>query len=257
MRLLILGGTTEASALARLVAADPRVAPTLSLAGRTANPAAQPIPCRIGGFGGARGLKAWLADQGIAAVVDATHPFAARISANAAAVCRMLGVPLASIVRPAWQPQPGDRWTSVASATTAAEALGSEARRVFLTVGRLELAAFASASHHSYLARTIDPPGDVPLPRRITFLFERGPFDATAEAALLQREHIEIVVSKNSGGSATYAKIEAARRLGVPVVMVERPEKPAGHVVVDAEAAYRWLTDLHVPHVGPGSARGV
>jgi precorrin-6A/cobalt-precorrin-6A reductase len=257
MRLLILGGTTEASALARLLAADARFAPTLSYAGRTAKPSLQPIPCRVGGFGGAEGLARWLAHEKIAAVVDATHPFAARISANAVAACRALAIPLASIVRPAWQPKTGDRWTCVGSAAEAAEKLGLIPQRVFLTVGRLELAAFASARHHFYLARTIDPPGDVFLPPNIRFVLDRGPFDVETEAALLVRERIAVLVSKNSGGSAIYGKIEAARRLGLPVVMIDRPEKPAGHAVADANAAYRWLDDLYATHVGHPSERGV
>jgi precorrin-6A/cobalt-precorrin-6A reductase len=257
MRLLILGGTTEASALARLLAVDPRFAPTLSYAGRTAQPRAQPIACRTGGFGGAVGLARWLADEWIAAVVDATHPFAARISANAVEACRVLALPLLSIVRPAWQSQAGDRWISVGSVTEAAETLGPALRRVFLTVGRLELAAFARTPQHFYLARTIDPPGDISLPPHIRFLFHRGPFDAETEAALLTREQISVVVSKNSGGSSTYGKIEAARRLGLQVVMIARPEKPTGHPVADADAAYRWLDILYTSHVGPRSERGV
>jgi precorrin-6A/cobalt-precorrin-6A reductase len=257
MRLLILGGTAEASALASLLAADARFAPTLSYAGRTAHPRPQPIACRIGGFGGVDGLARWLARERIAAVVDATHPFAARISANAVAACRALAIPLASIIRPAWQPQAGDRWTCARNTADAAEKLGAEPRRVFLTVGRLELAAFDSAPHHFYLTRTIDPPGDVALPPNIRFVFDRGPFDVETEAALLARERIAVLVSKNSGGSATYGKIDAARRLGLPVVMIERPEKPAGHAVADASAAYRWLDDRYATHVGPRSERGV
>jgi precorrin-6A/cobalt-precorrin-6A reductase len=257
MRLLILGGTTEASALACLLAGDPRFAPTLSYAGRTAQPRAQPIACRTGGFGGTAGLARWLADERIAAVVDATHPFAVRISANAVEACRQLALPLVSIVRPPWESQAGDRWIGVGSATHAAEALGSEPRRVFLTVGRLELAAFAGAPQHFYLARTIDPPSDVPLPPHIRFLFDRGPFGVEAEAPLLSSERIGVVVSKNSGGSSTYGKIEAARRCGLQVVMIARPEKPAGHAVADANAAYRWLDVLYTSHVGSRSERGV
>jgi precorrin-6A/cobalt-precorrin-6A reductase len=257
MRLLILGGTTEASTLARLLAADARFEPTLSYAGRTANPRAQPVGCRIGGFGGAAGLARWLADKKIDVVVDATHPFAARISGNAVEACRRRAIPLVSIVRPAWQPQAGDRWVSVGSITEAAASLGAEPRRVLLTVGRLELTAFAGAPQHVYLARTIDPPGDVSLPPNLRFLFQRGPFDAESEAALLMRERIAVLVSKNSGGSATYGKIEAARRLGRQVVMIERPAKPAGHAVADADAAYRWLDDFHASHVGSRSERGV
>jgi precorrin-6A/cobalt-precorrin-6A reductase len=185
MRILILGGTTEARELAGRLAGDRRFEPTLSLAGRTSAPLIQPVPARVGGFGGSDGLAAWLRQEQIEAVIDATHPFAVNISANAVAATGAVGVPLGSLRRPAWEPEPGDRWTIVASADEAAAALGETPRRVFLTAGRLELPAFAAAPQHTYLARTIDPPGDVALPPRIRFLNDRGPFDADAEARLL------------------------------------------------------------------------
>jgi len=257
MRILILGGTTEARELARRIADDRRFEPTLSLAGRTRAPLAQPVPVRVGGFGGGEGLAAWLIQEQIEAVIDATHPFAVNISASAVAATRAVGIPLGSLQRPAWEPGPGDRWTIVTTAEKAAAALGDTPRRVFLTAGRLELPAFATAPQHSYLARTIDPPGDVPLPPRIRFLNDRGPFDADAEARLLAAERIEVLVSKNSGGAATYAKIEAASRLGLPVVMIARPEKPAGHGLANLDACVRWLEDLHAAHGAPRSARGV
>lgn len=241
MRVLILGGTTEASALARLIAGDPRFEATLSLAGRTAAPAEQPIAMRSGGFGGAAGLARHLDSHGITAVVDATHPYAARISANAVAACRQAGVPLASLARAAWQPQPGDRWIGAPSTEAAVRALGMRKRRVFVTVGRQELPLFAAAPQHRYLARLIEPPQDVPLPPDLVLVRQRGPFDFDAEHRLLRDEAIEVVVSKNAGGSATYAKIEAARALGLPVVMIERPDKPAGHVVASPAEAMAWL----------------
>jgi precorrin-6A/cobalt-precorrin-6A reductase len=247
----------EASELARLLAADPRFAPTLSYAGRTAHPRAQPIPSRSGGFGGVAGLAGWLAAEKFAAVVDATHPFAARISANTVEACQRLALPLVSIVRPAWQPETGDHWLTVGNAGEAAQALGPIPQRVFLTLGRLELPAFASAPQHFYVARCIDPPGEVSLPPNIRFMFHRGPFDAEAEATLLTKEKIGVLVSKNSGGNATYGKIEAARRLGLQVVMIARPDKPTVHAVADANAAYRWLDHLYATHVGPRSERGV
>jgi precorrin-6A/cobalt-precorrin-6A reductase len=257
MRVLILGGTTEASELTRLLAADPRFETTVSLAGRTANPKTQPVRTRIGGFGGADGLVDWLTLDATQAVVDATHPYADQISSNAVAACTRLEIPLASIIRPAWQPQPGDTWLTVANAEAAADALGPKPRRVFLTLGRLKLGAFASAPHHHYIARTIDPPGDVALPPDIRLLFGRGPFDLAAETTLLEREKIDLLVSKNSGGAATYAKIEAARRLGIAVVMVARPPKPYGHAFESAEAAIVWL-EQRLAHRNPsGSARGV
>jgi precorrin-6A/cobalt-precorrin-6A reductase len=257
MRILILGGTTEARELAGRLAGDRRFEPTLSLAGRTSAPLSQPVPARVGGFGGREGLEAWLRQEQIEAVIDATHPFAVNIAANAVAATEALALPLGSLKRPAWQPVPGDRWTIVETAEKAAAALGDAPRRVFLTAGRLELPAFAAAPQHTYLARTIDPPGDVPLPPRIRFLNDRGPFEAGEEDRLLASERIDVLVSKNSGGSATYAKIEASRRLGLPVVMIARPEKPSGHALADVDASIRWLEDLHAAHDAPRSARGV
>lgn len=257
MRTLVLGGTTEASELARLLAADGRFAATLSLAGRTANPKALPLPTRIGGFGGVDGLAQWLAGERIAAVVDATHPYAAVISRNAVAACARVGVPLASLRRPAWTPQGGDRWREVADAAAAARTLGTDASRVFLSLGRLEIGAFAAAPQHHYIARSIDPPGDVPLPPDIRFIYARGPFDEAAERELLRAERIAVVVSKNSGGSATYGKIAAARDLGLPVVMIARPFKAAGDVVADAGAALAWLEKVRARHHGASSRRGV
>ena len=257
MRVLILGGTTEASGLTRLLAADPRFEATVSLAGRTANPKAQPVAMRIGGFGGSDGLVAWLKQNATQAVIDATHPYADQISSNAVTACARLVIPLASIVRPAWEPQHGDAWLPVANAEAAAEALGPEPRRVFLSLGRLELGAFARAPHHRYIARTIDPPDDVALPPDIQLLAGRGPFDAEAETTLLERERIDVLVSKNSGGAATYAKIEAARRLGIPVVMIARPHKLRGYAVENAEAAMSWLRRRLAHRTTSCSARGV
>ena len=241
MRILILGGTAEASALAKLLAGDNRFQPTVSLAGRTASPATPPIPYRGGGFGGSEGLAIWIKAEGIRAVVDATHPFAARISANAVKAAEAAGVALATVIRPAWTPQKGDRWTSVSTPEAAAAALGPVPRTVFLATGRLELPAFAAAPHHRYIARVIEHPGDVPLPPQIDFIYDRGPFNAAAETRLLADRRAGIVVSKNSGGAATYGKIEAARALGLPVVMIERPDKRALHTVNSAAQAMRWL----------------
>ena len=257
MRVLILGGTTEASGLAQLLAADHRFETTLSLAGRTSNPRTQPVRTRMGGFGGVDGLAAWLGQEAIEAVVDATHPYADQISSNAVAACGRHAIPLATIMRPPWQPAPGDQWLMVASAEAAADALGAEPRRVFLSLGRLELGAFASRPHHHYLARTVDPPEATLLPRDTRLIFDRGPFDEPAETTLLMHEKIDVLVSKNSGGAATYAKITAARKLGIPVVMIARPHKPHGDIVDDAEAAARWLEKRLAHRAIPGSARGV
>jgi precorrin-6A/cobalt-precorrin-6A reductase len=249
MRILILGGTGEASALARGLADAPGRDVTLSLAGRTASPKPEPVPTRTGGFGGPEGLALHLAQQGIGLLVDATHPFAARMSRNAALAAARTGVPILAVRRPAWARQPGDAWTEAATMAEAAAALGPAPRRVFLTIGRQEVAAFSGAPQHDYVVRTIEPVGDaLPVPR-LTALQARGPFDAATEAAFLASAGIEVVVSKNSGGSATYGKILAARRLGLPVVMVERPEKPAVPQVPDAEAALALILsgDLAAP----------
>lgn len=257
MRVLLLGGTTEASALAERLAGDDRFDVTLSLAGRTEKPLHQPLPARVGGFGGAEGLAQWLTENRIDALIDATHPYAARISANAVAATHATGVPLASIMRAPWRAEAGDRWTEVAGAVEAVSALGDAPRRIFLALGRLELAAFAAAPQHNYIVRTIDPPRDIPLPPRMTLIQARGPFKIADEQDLLEREQIAVVVSKNSGGAATYAKVAAARTLGIPVVMIARPEKPHGTPLVDIEEAQTWLEKRLGHERAPGSLRGV
>ncbi len=241
MRILILGGTTEASALARLLANDARFEATLSLAGRTERPAPQPLPTRIGGFGGIDGLVRHLRDEKIAAVVDATHPYADQMSKHAVAACDEAAVPLASLVRAPWTRQTGDEWHDAIDMAAAVEAPGPEPRRVLLAIGRQELPLFAGAPQHRYLARVIDAPAGVALPPQLTLLQARGPFDLAAETDLLRDHRIDLVVSKNAGGDATYAKIAAARALGVTVVMIARPDKPAGHVTATPEEAVAWL----------------
>ena len=240
-RLLILGGTTEATALARALANDEAFAPLLSLAGRTRAPLASPVPVRVGGFGGAEGLARYLADEQIDRLIDATHPFAARISTNAALAAGRAGVSILAIRRPAWEAGEGDRWVEVADMAAAAVALGATPKTVFLTIGRQEVSAFAAAPHHAYVVRTIEPLDDaLPVPR-LTAIAARGPFDAEAEMALMREAGIEVVVSKNAGGDATQGKILAARRLGLPVVMVRRPVKPEVPSASDAEGALAWL----------------
>ncbi|MGC2781521.1 MAG: precorrin-6A/cobalt-precorrin-6A reductase, partial [Bradyrhizobium sp.] len=199
-------------------------------------------------------LEAWLQDHAIEAVIDATHPYADQISRHAVAACRAVSVPLASIQRAAWQRQDGDRWIDVASPQAAVAALGPEAACVFLSLGRLELAAFAAAPQHHYIARTIDPPGDIPLPPDIRFVYDRGPFDEVKENAFLAQERIAFVVSKNSGGSATYPKIAAARRLTLPVVMIARPEKPSGIALDSPRSALQWL-EAQLAHLPPSTSR--
>jgi precorrin-6A/cobalt-precorrin-6A reductase len=252
MRVLILGGTTEASALAALLAGDARFDTTLSLAGRTSNPRPQPLTTRVGGFGGIEGLVQWLHDEKVDAVIDATHPYAAQMSANALAACTQAGLPLGSIVRPPWQRLEDDSWRVVPTPEAAAVALGKTPLRVFLSLGRQDLHAFAAAPQHRYVARTIEMPEQAALPPNLRILQARGPFDRDSEARLLEKEAIDVIVSKNSGGTATYAKIEAARELDLPVIMIARPDKPAGHVLGSPEEAVAWLHGC-----APGSRRGV
>jgi precorrin-6A/cobalt-precorrin-6A reductase len=233
MRILILGGTTEASAIARALVGDSRFDPVLSLAGRTRAPVPPPIPWRSGGFGGPAGMADYIRRERIEALVDATHPFAVRIKAHAASVA----VPRVVVLRPPWRAVPGDHWTEVPSMTAAFQALGDAPRRVFLTVGQQELAPFGSPHH--YLIRSVDAPAAAPP--GATIITARGPFDPAAEQALLAQHRIEILVTKNSGGTATAGKLAAARALGLPVVLVARPPRPDGLVVEDAAGALAWL----------------
>ena len=239
MKVLILGGTTEASALARDLAGDARINATLSYAGRTRAPAPVPIPTRSGGFGGVQGLVHHLRARVIDALVDATHPFAARMSRHAAEAAIIAGVPLLAIVRPPWQRQPGDCWTDVPDIAAAAAALGPVPRRVFLTVGQQELAPFADAPWHDYLIRSVEPV--TRLPPRAKCITARGPFEMDGERRLLRTARIERLVTKNSGGSATAAKLAAARALGIPVIMVSRPPAEAVPSVPDVAGALAWL----------------
>ncbi|UDF31559.1 UNVERIFIED_ORG: cobalt-precorrin-6A reductase [Roseateles sp. XES5] len=252
-RILILGGTGEARDLAARLAGRADLAVTLSLAGRTLDPAPQPAPVRTGGFGGAAGLAAYLGGESIDLVIDATHPFARQISANARAASATTGVPLLRLERLGWDEQAGDRWRRVASMDEAVAALGVEPRRVFLAIGRQEAKAFDAAPQHHYLVRSVDPvdpPLDAP---DVGYLLARGPFAPEAEIALLRDHRIDIVVSKNSGGEATSAKIAAARHLGLPVVMVERAAVEDGHRAGTVEDAVRLMD--HV--LGAFRKRGV
>ena len=244
MRILVLGGTTEASRLAKALATRSDLEATLSLAGRTEAPAAQPIATRIGGFGGVTGLAAYLRDQAIDVLIDATHPFAAQISRNAAEAARLTGTPIVAFVRPAWSRAPGDRWIEVESLDAAARAIGAAPRRVLLTTGRLGLASFEAAPQHHYLIRTIDHPGDLPGLPDHALLLDRGPFDLEAERALMVGERVEVVVTKNSGGSATYPKIVAARELGLPVIVVQPPTRPDVPQVHDVEAVFAFIAGV-------------
>ncbi|MBB5224028.1 precorrin-6A/cobalt-precorrin-6A reductase [Amaricoccus macauensis] len=240
MHILILGGTGEARALAERLTGQ-RLAGqrlTYSLAGRTRAPVLPDCDVRVGGFGGAGGLAGWIAAEAVRVLVDATHPFARRISENALTAARVAGVPLVTLRRPGWKREAGDRWTGVPDLAAAADALGGVPKRVLLAIGRQEVGAFRAAPGHRYLVRSIEPPEAGALPDGAEVLLARGPFDEAAERAFLARHGIEVVVTKNSGGDATYGKIAAARALGIPVVMVERPAGPeAVETVEDALAA--------------------
>lgn len=246
MRILVLGGTNEASALARALAQMPGIEAELSLAGRTAHPVAPPIPHRVGGFGGVDGLAAYLVSGAFDAVVDATHPFAAEISRNAAEACARVSRPLVAFSRAPWRPEAGDRWTEVADASEAVEAVGPDPATVFLTVGRLALPAFAAAPQHRYLIRTIDPPAGLEALPDHRLILARGPFQADAEAELMRSEGIEVLVTKNSGGEATAAKLVAARRLGLPVMMIRRPPPPEVERLHELAAVMAWI-ERHRP----------
>jgi precorrin-6A/cobalt-precorrin-6A reductase len=241
MRILILGGTAEARRLAERLAGRSDLAVTLSLAGRTAAPARQPVPVRIGGFGGADGLAEYLSAERIDALIDATHPYAAVISATAARAARSTGVPLLALRRPPWLPVSGDRWIEVEDVSSAVTALGAAPRRVFLALGRKELAPFVEAPQHRYLVRSVDPV-DPPLAvPRAAYVTGRGPFTESDDRVLLRAHGIEVVVAKNSGGPATYGKIAAARGLGLLVVMLSRPPLPEVNAVETVEDALAWL----------------
>lgn len=246
MRVLILGGTTEASALARRIAGRRDLEPVLSLAGRTRNPVPPPIAFRVGGFGGIAGLKNYLVESRTDAVIDATHPFAAQMSRHVAAACRDLGLPLAVFTRPPWRRQDGDRWISVSDISAAVLALGEAPRTVFLTVGALQLAAFAAAPQHRYIVRTIDPPAAIDGLPAHRLILARGPFGIADEIALMRHERVDVLVTKNSGGSATEAKLAAARALGIAVVMVERPAAEAVPAFDTLDAILAWF-EAHRP----------
>jgi precorrin-6A/cobalt-precorrin-6A reductase len=246
IRLLIIGGSAEASELARRVAARANMAAILSLAGRTKNPAKPPIPFRVGGFGGALGLEAYLREQGFDAVIDASHPFAARISAHAAQACRTLRLPFAILTRPPWRPIEGDRWTGVVAAAEAARALGSTPRRVFLTIGSRSLAAFAAAPQHHYLIRAIEAPQDLSALPDHRVILARGPFNVDDESALMRDARIDALVTKNSGGPTTEAKLSAARALGVELIVIDRPKAEDAPTFQEIDQALEWI-ESHPP----------
>jgi precorrin-6A/cobalt-precorrin-6A reductase len=239
-RILLLGGTTEASLMAQALARAGLDA-VFSYAGRTDSPAAQPLPTRVGGFGGVPGLVAWLRDHRISHVIDATHPFASQMSRNAITACAQTGIALVGLERAAWQPGPGDDWHAVRDVDAAVASLPEAPARVFLAIGKQSLAPFAARPQHHYLLRLVDPPGGpLPLPRA-SVVIARGPFDVATDAALLHDHAITHIVAKNAGGTGAEAKLTAARARGLPVILIDRPALPARKVVATIAEVMAWL----------------
>ncbi|MET9956928.1 cobalt-precorrin-6A reductase [Streptomyces sp. NPDC006339] len=271
MHVLILGGTTEARALAGLLHSGhpgysgppgrPGLRVTSSLAGRVAAPRLPVGEVRIGGFGGAEGLAAWLRENAVDAVIDATHPFAERISFHAARAAATAHVPLLALRRPGWVPVEGDDWHEVASLDEAAAALdglrdrgGHRVDRVFLTTGRMGLAAFAGRPEW-FLVRSVDAP-EPPMPARTEVLLDRGPFTLEGERELIARHRVDVLVTKDSGAAATAPKLTAAREAGLPVVIVRRPPVPEGvPTAATPEEAAAWLRSP-APRRSPPPHRG-
>lgn len=244
-RLLLLAGTAEARQIAAALADDPSAPGVLaSLAGATRAPAGLGVPTRVGGFGGREAFARFLRAEGIGAVLDATHPFAARISRRSAEVCAALGVPYLQVLRPGWTPGPGDRWHEIDDESQAASLVPPGAR-VFLATGRGTLERFSNLAGRTVFCRQIDPPtGPFPFPGG-QFLVGRPPFSVAQERALFTRLGIDWLVVKNAGGTASRTKLDAARELGLPVAMLRRPAPPPGAArVADAEAALAWVRSL-------------
>ena len=239
-RVLILGGTAEAVGLATKISGSWNV--TYSLAGRTRTPSLpENVSVRTGGFGGAEALADWLRENEIGRVIDATHPFAHRIAVNALRACETAGISRLKLMRPAWEPGSGDDWRPAADPGAAASLLPSVGQRAFLSIGRQDLATFADVRDSAYLIRTVDQLESVPL-KNSTCVTGRGPFSEAQEADLLRQHRIDVLVSKNAGGDSTYAKIEAARKLSIPVIMIGRPDPVAGETLETVDDAVGWLT---------------
>jgi precorrin-6A/cobalt-precorrin-6A reductase len=247
--LLILGGTTEARALAEKVS-EAGVPSIYSYAGRTAEPVTLPIPTRIGGFGGEDGLATYLRQTGITHVIDATHPFAEIISRNAVNACARAGVPLIGFTRPAWEPEDGDTWINAPDLHVAVAALDTEPQRIFLAIGRKEIGLFATKPQHFYLLRLVDAPKTPPPFPNHEVVVAKGPFDAGEDLALLREHRIGLIVAKNSGGDGARAKIVAARKLGVPILMIDRPALPDRHETHVLGEVLEWISHT-------GTDRGV
>lgn len=238
-RVLLLGGTTEASRLAQALAAA-HVDAVFSYAGRTDAPVAQPLPTRVGGFGGVDGLCQYLQAERITHVVDATHPFAAQMSSHAVQACARLGLPLLALERPAWQAQAGDHWQHVPDLASAVAALPTEPARVFLAIGRQHVQPFLDVGRHWFLLRLVDPGFELPAAQGAVVL-DRGPFTLANDLALLRQHRITHVVAKNAGGLGAQAKLDAARALGCPVILIDRPAIPHRPTAGTVAQALQWL----------------
>ena len=247
MRVLLLGGTTEATALAQSMA-QTAIDAVFSYAGRTDSPIEQPLPTRIGGFGGVLGLANYIATENITHVVDATHPFAAQMSNNAVAACHMANTPLLAFQRAPWAAQPGDAWRDVPDTEAAVAALPATPARIFLAIGKQTLAAFSTQPQHFYLLRLVDAPyAALPLPNADVIL-DRGPFTVAGDLALMRAHAITHVVAKNAGGKGAAAKLQAARELQVPVIMIARPKIADRPIASNVTAVMDWL--LHSARLG-------
>ena len=242
MRVLLLGGTGEGVVLAERLAARADLHVISSLAGRVKAPKLPVGAVRSGGFGGVSGLMTYLQEEGVDLVVDATHPFAAQMSRHAEMACQALGLPLLAYVRPAWTRVDGDQWDEVADFRAAAEIISRRKGRVFLAIGRQEIAAFRECREAFFVVRSIDMP-EV-LPPHATVILDRGPFELEADLGMLREHGIDYIVCKNSGGSATYSKVEAARRLGLPVIMIQRPRKHTVPTSDDLDALLYQIDDI-------------
>jgi precorrin-6A/cobalt-precorrin-6A reductase len=245
MRVLLLGGTTEASQIGRELAAA-GIAGVYSYAGRTATPVAQPLPTRVGGFGGVDGLAEYLGREQITHVIDATHPFASQISRNAVEACAKTSTPLIAYLREPWVAGPGDRWQHVATVEDAAAALPDHPARIFLAIGRQYLNPFAAQPQH-YLLRLVDAPATALPLRDAEIVLARGPFTIEGDLALLRDHRITHVVARNAGGEGAKAKLDAARALGLPVIMIDRPSLdltnlPERRTAQSVDEIMRWLT---------------
>lgn len=241
--ILVLGGSNEGFALAKTLQGHKNYTITSSLAGRTSLPKKPVGPYRIGGFGGSEGLKHYINTNKIDAIIDATHPFAQNITKNAAKAAGDTKCPLLHIWRPQWKRAAKDNWIEVPTMQAAAERLTKHHAPIFLTIGRLELAAFLPRTDLAFITRAIEPNQNEQWPKNFHFIYAKGPFDYNQELALIKKYNIKAIVTKNSGGPGAFAKIEVARTLNLPVIMINRPPKPKGNLASTPEEALNWLTN--------------